>query len=221
MRWINADIIWRDNRWWLSAVVEMQPRRAAGASAVRVDLNLVDEFARVNRIPETPDGLYAAMALDEKIDRLKSERDSKFPRAHRRNDAEQAEFVELCGLISRLSAKAARIRSNALHVWSARVVRRADDLTIMAPLVRQHTGTPRGDEKHWGAAVSEVSEINRNTLQQAPASAVQMLRYKAAEAGIRCDVVTDEAPLIAVGSDLVTAGKQLRRARRVLRKEAA
>jgi hypothetical protein len=47
-----------------------------------------------------------------------------------------------------------------------------------------------------------------------------MLKYKAEEAGIRCDVVEDTQPALVVGRDLVVGGKQLRRARRVV-KEAA
>jgi hypothetical protein len=87
-------------------------------------------------------------------------------------------------------------------------------LTVVAPPIKDHTKTPRGDEKEWGAAVKTVSTLNRSTLSYAPAMAVQMLQYKAAEAGIRCDVVTDEAPEIAVGSDIVATTKTLRRARR-------
>jgi hypothetical protein len=44
--------------------------------------------------------------------------------------------------------------------------------------------------------------------------AVQMLEYKAEEAGIRCDVVVDDSPAIAIGGALVKAGKKLRRSAR-------
>ena len=49
--------------------------------------------------------------------------------------------------------------------------------------------------------------------------AIQMLEYKAAEAGIRCDVVRDEAPDTQVGADLVKTGKRLRTVKRKVKKE--
>lgn len=82
---------------------------------------------------------------------------------------------------------------------------------------REWTASPRGDARHWGANVAAVSSLNRHVLGQAPMMAVKMLEYKAAETGIRCDVVKDKAPNIAVGAKLVSAGKMLRKANRAIR----
>lgn len=216
LSWRNADIIWRNNRWWLSVCVEIESRRAVGRHPVTVSFNLIDELAKVNGIAETPDELIDAMVIQADIDRLKSERDIRWPRGRKWSDAERAELAEANAEISSLSAFVARKRRNALHVWSSRIVSRASDLTIIAPPMRETVKTPRGDAKRWGANIRPVSELNRHVLSQAPATAIAMLRYKAAEAGIRCDVVTDDAPNIGVGPDLVKAGQQLRRARRQL-----
>jgi formylmethanofuran:tetrahydromethanopterin formyltransferase len=43
-----------------------------------------------------------------------------------------------------------------------------------------------------------------------------MLVYKASEAGIRCNVIPDETPDIAIGEKLVAAGKKLRKLKRAL-----
>jgi hypothetical protein len=122
-------------------------------------------------------------------------------------------------IIARRKAREARRRREALHVWTTRLVRNACDLTVVSPRIKQHTQSPRGNAAEWGANVETVSMLNRNTLSQAPASAVQMLTYKAAEASIRCDVIIDEAPLLAVGHDLVAAGKSHRRTKRAIKKE--
>lgn len=45
--WADADVIYRDNTWWLSACVEMAPRRKKGRSKLTVRFNLIDEFALV------------------------------------------------------------------------------------------------------------------------------------------------------------------------------
>ncbi len=218
--WRNADIIWRDKYWWLSICVDIEPRRQPGRFPTTISFDLLDGFALVNGITETPEELIDALALQTDVDRLKSDRDLEFPRGKKLSDDERERLGWANDEIAALSATVARKRRNALHVWSCRVVSRASDLTIVAPPVRQVTKTPRGDEKQWGAQVETVSGLNRNILSQAPAAAVQMLQYKAQEAGIRVDIITDNNPKIAVGGDLVSAGKQLRRQRREARKAA-
>lgn len=219
--WCNADIIWRDANWWLSICVEMPPRRLAGQAAIKIEFDLLDCFAKIDGIPEEPPDFAQIAALQGDIDRLKSERDQRWPRRRPRNDIEEAAFLVANAEIAQWSAYMARLRRNALHVWSARIVARASDLTIIAaPSLKSEIRSPRGDAAHWGANVKPVSEINRHVLAQSPAMAVAMLKYKAEEAGIRCDIVSDAAPAISVGSDLAAAGKQLRRARRQLRKAA-
>jgi len=151
-----------------------------------------------------------------KVDAIKSVRDRRFPRKPfckpswrwRRETARAA----------RLTARAARKRKYNLHRWSTAIVQLAADLTVIKPDIKQATASPRGDASQWGAAVETVSRLNCNTLNQAPAMAVSMLTYKAAEANIRCDVITDTAPAIAIGPELVAASKTLRRARRAMRK---
>lgn len=220
--WRNADIIWRDNRWWLSVCVAVAPERHCGVSPVTVSFDLLDDFARVNGMAETPDELIDAMAILADIDRLKSERDVRWPRGRRLGDEERADLKEANAEISDLSSYVARKRRNALHVWTARIVARASDITVIAPpSIKAVTQSPRGDEKRWGAAVEPVSMLNRHVLSQAPGTAIQMLRYKAEEAGIRCDVVADTAPDIAVGGDLVNTVKQMRRARRVTKRRTS
>jgi len=218
--WRNADILWRDNRWWLSICVEAEPRRMPGRREIHVTLDLVDTFATVNGIDVDLPELDAAGRLQDIADTKQADRDLRWPRGKRRNDEEQQDFVEVSQEISRLRARAARKRANALHVWTARLVESASGITIVAPAVRANTQSPRGTEKSWGAQIETASTINRNTLNQAPATAVQLIVYKAEEAGIRCDIVEDRAPVIGVVRDLVSAGKELRRARRINRKAA-
>jgi len=205
-----ANVLWQDGRWWFSVCVEMAPRRVRGQRPVAVDFDLIDGLARIDGALETPELLSRIAVLAQDLDRLKSERDRRWPRAAR-NDPDWQEADEE---IRRLSARIARIRRDCLHVWTTRIVRRASDLTIRRPRISEHTASPHGDTKEWGANTKAVSELNRSVLSYAPAMAVQMFEYKAEEAGIRCDVLIDETPAIAVGSALVQAGKKLRRSAR-------
>jgi len=212
-KFTDADVLWRDGRWWLSICVEMPPRRFAGSRSTTVNFGSVGDLARVNAEPETPAELVSAQLLQDRVDTMKAERDRRWPR----RAPDDQEWCEANNEISRLSARVARKRRNALHVWSARLVRLANDLTIITPPIKDSTSSPRGDAREWGAAVDAVSTLNRSVLSMAPATAAAMLAYKAEEAGIRCDVVADAAPEIAIGGKLVAAGKQLRKAKRAMK----
>lgn len=278
----DAEIIWRDGCWWLSACVEMEPRRSPGAEKLTVRLDLIDEFALINSAdgptprpaegalalsgksltgemgyteapevpaspegeggpasyplgeaaleagpgtpasPESEGGIRIARSENFRIrandlclrsDEIKSDRDSRFKRRSWR-------WRQFTKQASRLTARATRIRRERLHIWTTTIVATASDLTVITPSIKEETATPRGNIRQWGASVETVSKLNRNTLNQAPAMAVQMLAYKAAEAGIRCDIVEDAAPVIAVGRELVATGKLKRRVKRAM-KEAA
>lgn len=219
-KYTDADVIWRAGRWWLSAACEIERHRSGGHYPMCVRFGVLDGVAEVNGMIETIPELIDAAAIDDRIDRLKEDKDIRFPRGRRRSDDEQIEYIETCDEIRRMSAYGARKRANALHVWTARIVKRASDITVIMPPIRAATASPRGDAKQWGAEVDTVSTLNRAVLSRAPATAAAMLAYKAQEAGIRCDIVMDDAPEIGVGQELVRAGQQGRRARRIV-KEAA
>lgn len=147
----------------------------------------------------------------ERADEIKSERDRRFKRGSSR-------WREATHRAAILTAKAARIRREALHVWSTSVCRQARDLTVIAPPIKEMTATPRGTERDPGAHVEPVSNLNRSILNQAPAAAIAMLKYKSAEAGIPFCEVTDQSPSIAIGEKLVTAGRVVRKAKRAIRR---
>lgn len=211
----NADIIKRDGGWWLSLCVAIECRRLQnGNEHINIMFDLIDEFAIVNGIAETPEGLREAQIVEADIDALKARRDTDFPRGRRRSETEQAELRELNRDIGKLYTRLRRLRSNALHVWTARIVARANKITIQAPDLSRLVRTGRGNEKQWGAAVDTAAAVNRNTLALSPSSAISMLRYKAEEAGIACEVQEDCEPAIKVGREIVETGKIVRKARK-------
>ena len=122
---------------------------------------------------------------------------------------------------ARLQARQARQRREAMHAWTTMLVRRFAELQVRSPKIKETTATGRGDERDWGANVETKAAMNRRVLSQAPAAAIQMLQYKMAERGGAFAVIEDIAPKAAVGRDLVESGKVLRKARRIVKKEAA
>ena len=263
LSWRNANIICRDGTWWLSACVEMKSARKAGTQAISIHLDLIDEFARVERMngavpapresanqtteqgvipsqgsdtfvsgsdgrlskasPSTVSGsdtftvedlLGKAKALTERADAIKSSRDTRLRRRSYRWREETARAA-------RLTLLAARIRKNALHQWTTAITREAAAIQVRAPASKEVTRSARGSASNHGAAVEINAALNRNTLNQAPAMAIQMLEYKSAEAAIPFALVKDEAPVTAVGRDISDVTKAVRKARRAIKMETA
>ena len=90
-------------------------------------------------------------------------------------------------------------------------------VSITVPNVQENIATPRGTKQSWGAVVKTVSGFNRHVLHQAPMTAVQMLTYKAAEAGIPCEVMEDTQTELTIGRDLVAARKAERGTKRKIK----
>lgn len=310
----TADIRFSVGAWWFSICVEMDSRRAHGAEDLRVDFNLIDEFARVSRVDrpcgaaleadfdaplgessqchaglarpsgadtadvgeaqEANPGDYARLTgadpadvggvqvnsclgvsvapgtdpadvggvqacfLRGDVDAIQSERDRRFKRGSKRWLREKMRAAKA-------SAKKARVTREALHKWTSAIVARAARLEVVAPPVAE-TRSGRGTKDKPGAEVQAIAVLNRRIREQAPCSAVQMLAYKAAEAGILCEVTKsggggpdgpDGGPdgpdddgggpggggkqdhEIGVGGKLRSAAIAVRRARRVINKE--
>ncbi|MGH6715674.1 MAG: hypothetical protein ACREDC_05720, partial [Bradyrhizobium sp.] len=120
---------------------------------------------------------------------------------------------------ARRQARESRQRRETMHLWTTSIAREFSELSIIAPAVKDHTTTARGTARNPGAFVETKAELNRHILRQAPAMAIAMLEYKLLERGGAVRVVKSAAPSIVAGDDLVTAGKELRRIRRSVKKE--
>jgi transposase len=222
--WRNADILFRAGKWMLSIVVEI-PLPAGTTVGVdgkmRVEFDLLTHFATVNGVAETPPDLLRALKLQDELVERKGRLAVAYPRTRQRldDDAYQEKMTRRLEL-SRLSLKIANVRRNALHVWTTQLVERASDITIVKPPVREYIKTPRGTSENWGANTAKVSQLNRQVRNFAPSAAIRMLQYKAAEKGIRCDIVAAETTNLTLVPELVTVGKLARRASRLARKLA-
>lgn len=206
--WNHADIRVKAGVWWLSVGVEMKPRRDNGSRPMVIRLGAVDCFATVDGRRMVGPGLDAGLAdqvvdLQRQMAELRAARD--WPAYH---EAKRCK--------ARLEAKAMRRRREALHEWTTAIVAEANDLTVIVPAsVKDATASGKGDSREWGAAVETKAQFNRRVLGQAPAAAAQMLRYKAAEAGIPYrEAAHDE---LAVGNLVVAATKEVRKLKRSIK----
>lgn len=215
----TPSVMFRDGLWFVSVVMDMEPRRHTGTSDCEVDLNLIDDIASVKQtggdsiqtfdpMPE----LARAKSLTLRADRIKADRDT-----NRKNRSYR--FRRDTNTIASLLAKAARIRKYTLHLWTTSIVNNAKSLHVLSPPIKAMTQSARGDEYEHGAAVDLNASINRNTLNFAPAMAVQMFEYKAEEAGTTFTLTRVENHDLSVGKDLSDVTKAVRKVRRAIRKE--
>jgi hypothetical protein len=212
-RFIDADVKLVCGKWKLSICTYLRRARRSGCLPASIEFDLLDGMVRVDGRLIIPGGIAAARVQQDNADRMQSDMDLRWPK----RAPQDQDWRDMNAEINRLKSRIARLRRNALHVWSTQIVRDASELTITAPKVRENTKSARGDVKAWGAAVKTVAKLNRNTLSYAPAMAKAMLEYKAQEAGIRCEIVEDRTSEIAVGEKLVAAGKKLRKTKRAIK----
>lgn len=195
--------------WTLSVAVDMPARMERGNRPVRVELDGIDCFARIDgrSIFAHELGLIA----DERIEHL-SVRLSELVRG-------TPEYALVRRERSRLQSKEARHRKEFLHEWTTSIVRRASAIELVRPRsVRAVTESGSGDEREWGAKTKEKAEFNKQILAQAPATVAAMFRYKCEEAGI--ELIEIESDHLAAGNMIVQMAKADRRVRRELRKAA-
>lgn len=216
-RFLDVDIELRGGKWHISVCVHEHTKRRSGNMRYDIKFDLMDGFAWVNGVLETPDELYRAIELKDEADRMQSVHDLRFPHGKVVRGDELEEKIESKQKIRALKIKIAAIIRNSHHIWTTRIIARSNEINVEMPRIKEFTKSPRGDTKQWGAATEIVSNINRHVLSYAAHSAVMMLQYKAQEAGVRYTVVADASPKVAVGGDLKSAGIDERRARRKLK----
>lgn len=117
---------------------------------------------------------------------------------------------------ARREARTARQRREALHVWSTRIARDYETLTIIKPEIKEATASGSGDMYEWGAANAIKAKLNRHVLDQAPATAIAMLEYKVAERRGSTTCIIDQQAPVLVGNLIVEATKATRKLRKAV-----
>jgi putative transposase len=157
---------------------------------------------QVGTLQRVVQGVDPAAALQQRMSRCK--RGYKRYRKLRRRKA-------------KLQARAARRRREGAHLWSTILARRFNALVVIAPRsIKAVTSSGRGDQRQPGAAVDFKADLNRIVLDQAPAAAIAMLRYKLAERGGSFHLVEDDRSQADIGNQVVAVAKQKRALRRAM-----
>jgi putative transposase len=237
----TCDVLWRDGHWWLSVCVAIARPRTAGEHDMRIRFDLIDRFASVQigadgpcgagldadfqsadgRIIPLPQGSssHPGQTSSEtggerrdwnrhRIDEIQSARD--------RCKRGSIRWRRLNARKRKIEGAIARRRREAYHVWTSAMIAEAKALTVIRPAsIKDDTKSGHGTDRDPGAATELKAAFNRRVLDQAPALAVQMLAYKAAEAGVEYHEADHED--LAVGNATVRNHKAVRKVRRAVK----
>ncbi|HEX7324455.1 MAG TPA: transposase [Rhodanobacteraceae bacterium] len=166
---ITAEVLHKDDRWYLSVTLECAPARKHGARAIGLDWGLkhfattLDDTGSANKIAnprfQNREHLQRIKVLQQAVARKPNKR------SHRRHRA--------VARLSRACSKVARQRKDFLHKESARLVARAALLATEELNVDGMTS----------AGGAHKRGLNRGILDTAPSTFLALLHSKAEEAG--------------------------------------
>jgi putative transposase len=233
----SSALILRHGTWWLSVAVKMAPRMARENSlSGELSFDLIDSFAALKtassghaagpeervftfsngRITETNPGTYRQAPADP--GESSGDRGSRESGLCSRQPADPGESSGRRRKKRRTSVDARR-RQAALHEWTTAIARSYEKLTVSGPAsIVETTRSGHGDAVEWGAETALKAALNRYILEQAPASAIAMLKYKIAERGAECVICPPPEHKTSIGNEIVNARKAARRLTRATKK---
>jgi putative transposase len=183
-RILKADVT-RDHRGWrLTLVVETQcaaRERAADAKPAGFDLG-VETLATVAHADGTFEKIENPRHLAEEAAALRKEQ-RKFSGLARARKVSKRALKRARKDLARRHAKVAARRKDFLHKTTARLAHTLSLIGTEALAVRNLTRSARGTVEAPGRNVAQKAGLNRSILDTAPSTFLNMLRYKAEEAG--------------------------------------
>ena len=163
---VTAEVLRKDDRWYLSVTVECTPKRKAGSKAAGLDWG-VETFATLAVSDGTYEEVENPRFLKKSFKKLKSGQVSlsrKKRNSKNRNKARKA--------VVKLHQRIANQRKNLAHQVSAKLVK--DYALIASEELQVKNMTAQGGRAKAG--------LNREILNTAPAMFISFLKYKAEEA---------------------------------------
>ena len=184
-RVLKADVIRTALGWSLSVVVETGCAERAPAplenSAVDLDWG-VSEFATLAHADGGFEAVPNPRHLDEAAADLKAQSRALSQLARARKISKRAHRRAKTTL-ARPHAKVAARRRDVLHKLTAGLAARFRLIATETLAVQNMTASARGTADEPGRNVAQKAGLNRSILDAAPATFLNMLRYKAEEAG--------------------------------------
>lgn len=183
-RVLKADVTRSARGWLLNVVVETgcaeRPQPKGGA--IGLDWG-VSEFATLAHEDGSFEALPNPRHLDAEAQELRAEQRSLSTAARARKVSVRA-LAKRRKALARRHAKVAARRKDFLHKTSAALVAHHSMIATEKLKVSNMTRSARGTVEAPGAQVAQKAGLNRSILDTGPSAFLNMLRYKAEEAGI-------------------------------------
>ena len=174
----TCEIFHKNGCWYASVTVNCEPKRAQGVSAIGIDLG-VESLATIafedgsSKTVENPRlirrNLKRLGELQREVARKKRGSKNREKAKHR---------------VAALHEKISNQRSNFLHQVTAALVAGVGAIATEQLNLIGMTRSARGTVEEPGQRVKQKAGLNREILSAAPGMFLQLLRYKAEEAGI-------------------------------------
>lgn len=175
----SAEIFYKNGEWFISVSMEYAKiERACGTKALAMDwgveyyMTTIDHNGAVTQI-ENPRFLKASQELMTSL-----QRDLALCKKGTRT------FRKIKHQISKLHQKIARQRLDYTHKQTSKLIQESSLLATEQLSSKNMTRSAKGSIEKPGRNVKQKSGLNREILNTAPAMTLQLLRYKAEEAGI-------------------------------------
>lgn len=174
----TCEIQRKAGRWYASFTFLCQPQRKGGNGAIGLDWG-VETFAAIAH----EHGGYLSVENPRFFARMKAALESAqrnlARKARRSNNRAKARK-----LVSAIQRTTTNRRRDFLHQASAQIVASVDLIATESLSIKNMTTSAKGSIKSPGRRVAQKAGLNREILATAPRAFFDMLRYKAAEAGI-------------------------------------
>jgi putative transposase len=174
----TCEIQHKASRWYASLTISCQPQRMGGTQAVGHDwgtktfATLAYENGTFSAIgnPRFFEGMKAALESAQQNLARKVKRSNNRAKARKR--------------VSAIHRKTAAKRRDFLHQASAKLIAAVDLIATETLSIKNMTASAKGTVESPGRNVAQKAGLNREILATAPRAFLDMLRYKAAEAGV-------------------------------------
>jgi len=174
----TCEIQHKAGRWYASITLSCEPQRASGTDAIGLDWG-VETFAALAH----EDGTYSSVenprffgAMETALERAQQNLTRKAKRSKNRAKARK--------IVAAIHRKTTNRRHDFLHQTSAKIVASVNLLATETLSIKNMTRSAKGTVESPGRNVAQKAGLNREILATAPRAFLDMLRYKAAEAGI-------------------------------------
>lgn len=173
----TCEIQRKAGRWYASLTVNCQPKRSSGTTAIGLDWG-VETFVTLAH----EDGGFSAIENPRftrgSSTQLECAQQKLALKTKGSNNRKKGKRV-----VAAVHRKAVNRRHNFLHQTSARLIANYGLIGTETLTVSNMTRSAKGTVEEPGRNVAQKAGLNREILSTAPSAFLEMLRYKAAEAG--------------------------------------